>query len=70
MIAEVDLDLAAFAYQEIYEYRLRMLDTIEAPAMDTVETYNSDNSLEDLLDLMNDDSFEMEKKAQARITSR
>ena len=41
-----------------------MYDTISAPAIQTTEeTYNSDNSLEDLLDLMNDDSFEMERKA-------
>ena len=47
-----------------------MYDTIQAPVIETTETYNSDNSLEDLLDLMNDDSFEMERKATERLQKR
>lgn len=69
IIAEVDFDLAAFAAQELYDYKLKMCDTVAVPENIADQGYESATSLEDLL-MMTDDSFEIDRKAVKKIGSR
>lgn len=60
MIAEVNLDLAAFADKEFYEYSLKMLDVEPIATPSETGTKTTDTSLESLL-LLTEDSFEIER---------